>query len=134
MDIKISITSPDDYNDFDIHEILVKPFDNVKCKETDKPFGSTGWYITISFSVKPDCYNYERFLKHADPDFKGFYLDYVKDTNTFTYNDAVTKTPTTTGALEELEELKAKNRNPNYRFVAPSYLYHCIETLSLFWD
>jgi hypothetical protein len=123
-----------DYNEFDILDILVKPFDNIKCKDTDKPFGSTGWYITITFTIQLSSYIHARLLKHTNPDYNGFYLDYKKDTNTFTYTEAVTKTPTTLGALEELEQLKQKNPDPHYRFVASSYLYHCIETLSLFWD
>jgi hypothetical protein len=135
MDIKLPNNErTKDYDDFDIHEILVKPFDDIKCKDTDKPFGSTGWYVTITFTIQPNSYLYARLLKHTDPDYNGFYLDYKKDTNTFTYTGAVTKTPTTLGALEELESLKRKDPNLNYRFMAPSYLYNCIETLSLFWD
>ena len=122
-----------DYNEFDIYELLVKPFDNIKCKDTAKPFGSSGWYITIKFSIKLTSDAHKRFIKHIDPEHYSFYLDYIENTNIFTYKEAVTKTPTTCGALEELNQLKQKNLNPHYRFNATSYLYRCIETLSLFW-
>lgn len=135
MNNKVSTNEKNlDYDDFDILNIIVKPFDNIKCKETDKPFGSSGWYVTITFIVKESYFNHAKFIKHTDPNYNSFSLDYQKDTNIFTYTEAVTKTPTTLGALEELEQLKQKNPNPHYRFVATSYLYHCIETLSLFWD
>lgn len=134
MNIKLPNNSPDDYAVFDIHDIIIEPFNNVLDPATDKPLDSTGWYITVVFSVDPSSSNFLRFLNHNNYELNGFYLDYVKDTNTFTFKEAVTKTPTTIGALEELNKLKTKTLDPNYRFIATSYLYHCIEILNIFWD
>ena len=134
MDIRITNSYNNDYHLFDILDIKIKPFDNIKDKETNNVLSSSGFYITIEFTVNKLCNNYLRFKKHTNPDYDGFYLDYNESTQVYTFEEAVTSTPTTQGALEELQQLKDKTPNPNYNFMGSTYLYNCIKTLDSFWD
>lgn len=61
-------------------------------------------------------------------------FSYNEKTNIFTFHEAITETPTTIGALQELKLIKNEVVLPNYSSVLELYLLNCIKTLDSFWD
>lgn len=96
-----------------------------------KPFTSEyrkdcGWYVTVVFILDDELYS-KRLIKDLN-------IDLSYDEGIFTFTQCVTETPTTLGALQELENIRDGIISSTYISSVERYIVHAIQTLDLYWD
>jgi len=99
---------------------------------TKEPFTSDyrrncGWRVTIKFIMTNSLYR-DKLLNNTE-----LYIS-KKGDNFFEYSQCVTETPTTLGALQELEDIKNGIISDKYISPVERYILNALQTLDLYWD
>lgn len=88
-----------------------------------------GWCVTVKFTIEDDLYN-GRLLYLIKKD----ELNVVTTNEYYVFTQCVTETPTTLGALQELEDIKNGIISDKYISPVERYIIHALQTLQLYWD
>jgi len=96
-----------------------------------KPFTSDyrkdcGWHLIITFTLGDVVYK-RRLQQNND-------ISCRYDNGVFIFSQCVTETPTTLGALKELENIRDGIISSTYISPVERYIVHAIQTLDLYWD
>lgn len=100
-----------------------KPFTS-ECRE------GCGWYVTVVFTLKDEVYK-NRLTKLIE--LEELFITYTSN-YIFTFHQCVTETPTTLGAIQELENIRDGIISDKYISPVERYIVHAIQTLDLYWD